>query len=225
MTREPQGRPSSYTGLRASRIGGVAEWASLLVGPAFLLLAAWFVWGSHSRFMPNEPAAPIDRSRLSTEPRREKLGDPPTITIHGERRTCNDCHRLFTPSGHTPASLREHADVRLNHGINDRCRNCHSVENRNKLVLHDGTEIGFRESSTLCAKCHGPTFRDWERGAHGRTNGFWDSSRGTVRRLDCSECHDPHDPRYPAMEPIRPLPGPHTLRMGDEPEHPNHARE
>ena len=34
----------------------------------------------------------------------------------------------------------------------------------NRLVLHGGESIPYSEVPRLCQKCHGPTYRDWERG-------------------------------------------------------------
>jgi hypothetical protein len=70
----------------------------------------------------------------------------------------------------------------------------------------------------LCAQCHGTTYRDWQRGMHGKTMGSWDKSSGKQRRLLCTECHNPHAPAYGRLAP---LPGPRTLRMnaGDEKDH------
>lgn len=63
----------------------------------------------------------------------------------------------------------------------------------------------------VCAKCHGPVYRDWQNGSHGRINGYWDRSRGPQTRRRCIECHDPHAPPF---APLAPAPGPSTLRMG-----------
>ena len=188
-------------------------WPSALVGPGFLLLAAWFLYGPETVHVPAGEAVAIDLDLLSTAPRRDALGDPPSIEVEGYQRTCIECHQLFEPGIETPERLLTHAHVRLDHGINDRCRNCHHLEDRGKLVLHDGRVVPFAESQLLCAKCHGPTFRDWERGTHGRTNGYWDLSRGERVRLKCSQCHDPHNPRVPAMDSIAPLPGPHDPQV------------
>jgi len=144
------------------------------------------------------------------------LGDPPVINIDGFDRTCMDCHRTFPPRPDTPVRLLKHEHVVLDHGINDRCRNCHYDADRDKLVLRGGVVIGYGEVEQLCAKCHGPTYRDWQRGAHGRTHGYWDTTRGEMVRLQCTQCHDPHNPRVPAMDPLWPLPGPDTLRVGIE---------
>jgi len=73
--------------------------------------------------------------------------------------------------------------------------------------------VPFSDVQSLCAQCHGPVFRDWERGTHGKTLGAWDLSSPDAHRLTCTECHNPHSPAY---EPIEPLPGPNTLRMGEQ---------
>jgi hypothetical protein len=125
-----------------------------------------------------------------------------------------DCHMLFPAMDEPPERLQQHTDIVLDHGINDRCRNCHDTVNRDRLVLQSGESIPFSEVVELCAKCHGPTYRDWQRGMHGRTNGFWNVVMGDAWRLNCIECHDPHNPRFPAMDPLIPLPPPNTLRMG-----------
>jgi hypothetical protein len=73
----------------------------------------------------------------------------------------------------------------------------------------DGRQLNFSESTQLCGSCHGPTYRDWEAGAHGRTSGYWNRSLGAITRADCVSCHNPHAPPFPAR---RPAPGPHPLR-------------
>ncbi|GJM27035.1 MAG: hypothetical protein DHS20C16_34500 [Phycisphaerae bacterium] len=188
-------------------------WLAWSIGPIFFALAAWFAFGPDLLDVPIKETRAINADALTTEPRRIILHDPPTINIGGFDRTCMDCHKMFPPRDDPPKALAQHQNVVLNHGINKQCRNCHDTKDRNRLVLRGGETIGFNDVVTLCSKCHGVAFRDWERGAHGRTNGYWDASRGEVRRLQCTECHNPHNPRVPAMDPIVPLPGPNTLRM------------
>jgi hypothetical protein len=197
-------------------------WSGYLIGPIFLAVALWLLWGGPGLDLPEGEAQRVDPSLLSTAPRREILQDPPTIHIDGFDRTCMDCHRLFPPRQEEPARLLQHTHIVLDHGINDRCRNCHFELDRDKLVLRGGKVIGYDAVVELCAKCHGPTYRDWQRGAHGRTNGYWDSRRGKLVRLTCTQCHDPHLPRVPAMDPLAPLPAPRTLRMG-QPRSAEHA--
>ncbi|MFQ5501298.1 MAG: hypothetical protein ACE5EQ_03235 [Phycisphaerae bacterium] len=190
------------------------DWTGYVVGPILLLTAAWFWWGPSAAKLPESKAAIVDPSRLTTAPRRTILHDPPVIDINGFRRTCMECHRTFPVRQGEPRKLIQHANVVLHHGINKRCHNCHYESDRDRLVLLNGKDIGYDQVVELCAQCHDPTYRDWQRGAHGRTNGYWDAKRGEVKRLGCTECHNPHNPRVPAMDPLEPLPGPHTLRMG-----------
>ena len=97
--------------------------------------------------------------------------------------------------------------------MNDRCYNCHGRNDRNKLLLFGDVEIGYDDVEQLCAKCHGTTYRDWQAGMHGRTNGSWDAQDPRQRRLKCTQCHDPHAPAYDAMVP---MPAPNTLRQGPQ---------
>lgn len=104
-----------------------------------------------------------------------------------------------------------HADIVMQHGRNsrnDHCFICHDPKNLEQLRAHEGQVFKLTESSRLCGSCHGPTYRDWEAGVHGRTVGFWDRKLGEVTRSDCTSCHDPHSP---AFAPMQPGPGPNSL--------------
>jgi hypothetical protein len=188
----------------------------------FLALTAWFLVGAPAAAPELElaPAAVIPPGSLSTAPPRTPPMGVPTTRIGGVDQRCSDCHALFETSPDADGERRQHADVVLRHGINDHCLDCHDREDRNRLSLGRDGSVGFEEAPRLCARCHGTTFRDWERGTHGRTNGYWDTSRGEQRRLACNECHDPH---APAFGKFVPLPGPRTLRMGERVEGEDHA--
>ena len=201
-------------------------WLGILIGPAFFLLAAFLYWGPDLADLPEFTATPIDTADLSTAPRRAPLGDPPQVMLGGFEQTCMSCHRMFPPRDIPPGTrLLQHTHVELQHGINDRCRNCHDVEDRNRLRLQGGKTLPYAEVVTLCSECHGPTYKDWVRGMHGRTNGYWNASLGEVKRMGCTYCHDPHKPSAPAMDPLRPMPGPHTLRTVIPPERVEHAED
>ena len=60
------------------------------------------------------------------------------------------------------------------HGRNNNCFNCHNETNLTLLQPRDGRELTFADSAQLCGSCHGPTYRDWVAGAHGRISGYWD---------------------------------------------------
>jgi hypothetical protein len=111
---------------------------------------------------------------------------------------------------------QEHADLAMSHGKHNRnnnCFNCHDEHNLELLQTRDGREVKLQESPPLCGSCHGPTYRDWEAGAHGRTGGYWklsaDEPDHKSIRLICVDCHNPHHPKIPSRAPAPP---PHPLR-------------
>ena len=126
---------------------------------------------------------------------------------------CSDCHRIIPSPQETLRTLVQHTEIALHHGLNTRCFNCHHRTQRDAFVDDLGDPIPWNQPQLVCAKCHGPVYRDWQAGSHGRLNGFWDTTRGPQTRRKCIECHDPHTPPFP---PMRPAPGPNTLRMGPQ---------
>ncbi|MBT5926969.1 MAG: hypothetical protein HOH33_10145 [Verrucomicrobia bacterium] len=113
---------------------------------------------------------------------------------------CMSCHRILESKWKYDRKLYEHEHITLDHGNNRFCLNCHHPKNRNAFVDYDGTEILEENVVLLCAKCHGPTYQDWKAGAHGRTNGFWDKTKGKQTKLRCIQCHDPHSPKFALIE-------------------------
>jgi formate-dependent nitrite reductase cytochrome c552 subunit len=106
---------------------------------------------------------------------------------------------------------QEHSDIVMGHGEhgrNNNCFNCHNESNLTLLQPRDGRPLTFADSTPLCGSCHGPTYRDWEAGAHGRISGYWNRALGPFNRQDCVNCHNPHSPKFP---PRKPAPGPHLL--------------
>jgi hypothetical protein len=131
---------------------------------------------------------------------------------------CYGCHEKGKPPPlrfDTNQNLiipQEHSDVVMAHGRHNRnnnCFNCHDEQNLVLLQTRDKHQLRLEESPMLCGSCHGPTYRDWEAGAHGRTGGYWDRGRGAAKRQICVDCHNPHSPKIP---PRKPLPGPNALR-------------
>jgi hypothetical protein len=107
---------------------------------------------------------------------------------------------------------KEHSDIHMGHGKhkrNNNCFNCHDETNLEVLQTRDGHQVKLVDSPGLCGSCHGPTYRDWEAGVHGRTSGYWKRDLGAIDRKVCTSCHDPHSPAFPGREPA---PGPHLLR-------------
>lgn len=106
----------------------------------------------------------------------------------------------------------EHKDLVMHHGSHNRnnnCYNCHNETNLDLLQTRDGRQVKLTEPQELCGSCHGPTYRDWEAGAHGRTSGYWKRDAGPIQRKVCTSCHNPHSPAFPSLQPA---PAPHPLR-------------
>jgi hypothetical protein len=189
------------------RSSGAAGYA---IAPAFLLLAGFMLLGPDLLNLPHAEPVAVSRADISSAPLRTLNVGEPMIRRGPYDLRCNECHSLLPPRNDAPRQLMQHRDIHLDHGMNDRCFNCHDHTDRDRLLLQDGSRITFAESARLCARCHGTVYRDWERGMHGRTEGSWDSSRPEHRRLLCVECHDPH---APAITDMTLLPGPNTMRM------------
>lgn len=145
---------------------------------------------------------PADTHLDKTPPRATRGLD---LVRMGWTYNCMECHKLIPARWHYDRPLNEHKDIRLEHGNNRFCLNCHHSTNRNAFADYDGAEIAEGNVVQLCAKCHGPIHRDWQAGVHGRQNGFWDANLGDKTRLRCIQCHDPHRPKFQAMKPLPPL--------------------
>jgi len=146
---------------------------------------------------------PTDTHLDKTPPRATKGLD---LVKAGWTYNCMECHKLFPARWHYDDRLfNEHKDIKLQHGENRFCLNCHHPANRNVFVDYDGAEIAQADVVKLCAKCHGTIYRDWEAGVHGRENGFWNASMGDKTKLRCFQCHDPHSPKFKDMKPLAPL--------------------
>jgi hypothetical protein len=138
------------------------------------------------------------------------------------RMNCAGCHPAeavfelkFTAEGKTIIP-KAHEGTGLRHGRNNRndnCFNCHEQTNLTQLDTAGGRSLKLEEAPLLCASCHGPTYRDWEAGMHGRTSGSWVTNSKERERKGCTSCHDPHSPAFPEM---RPGPGPHSSRVASE---------
>ncbi len=195
------------------------RWAFVLagVGCTFLVLAVLFVGNLWGR-TPVKAAIPlVDVKFLATTPWRQSYGDLVAAKEDLSDFDCYGCHEKNKPppirydANQKIIIPKEHSDIVMGHGSHDRnnlCYNCHNEANLLTLQVRDGRELKFNESPALCGSCHGPTYRDWEAGAHGRTSGFWDTKAGPTKRLACVSCHNPHAPDIPTREPA---PGPHSL--------------
>jgi hypothetical protein len=132
--------------------------------------------------------------------------------------SCNSCHANIESntarrSAEDPP-MQFHQGLRFSHGGMS-CVSCHNTKNYDTLRLADGSAVTFPNVMNLCAQCHTPQARDWERGAHGGMTGYWDLTRGGRLRKNCIDCHDPHAPEFPSMRP--------TFKPRDRFLHPGHS--
>ena len=111
---------------------------------------------------------------------------------------CHNGQYVPVPESKKPRLLKMHKDIipnslELQHGRGAIwCLDCHNAENRSTLVSNFGEEISFNQPQKLCGKCHGPIYRDWRDGIHGKRIGMWNKG-GKKRWWVCTECHNPHD--------------------------------
>jgi len=116
---------------------------------------------------------------------------------------CSTCHSTRKPNtkNKTTAGLNEfHIGMKFSHGKVS-CLSCHNSDDYDALKLADGRRVEFVDVMTLCAQCHGTQTKDYNHGAHGGMNGFWDTTRGPRTRNNCVDCHHPHAPQFPKMQP------------------------
>lgn len=183
----------------------------------FLGLSAALLADAWGRPAVRPKIAPVDSKFLETTPWRRTFADLIAAKEDLSDFDCYACHEKAKPppirfdANQKIVIPKEHANIVMGHGSHDRnnlCYNCHNEANLLTVQVRDGRELKLSDSVPLCGSCHGPTYRDWEAGAHGRTSGYWLRTQGNITRLACANCHDPHAPRIPTREPA---PAPHTL--------------
>jgi hypothetical protein len=122
------------------------------------------------------------------------------------RADCASCHSLRENAG-LPKSTEEldefHQGLTFDHGTLA-CASCHVEGRVDVLRLASGDLVPLPEVMTVCGQCHGSQKRDYDRGAHGGMQGYWDRSRGPQTRNSCVACHDPHAPAYVGGAPVLP---------------------
>jgi hypothetical protein len=206
---------------------GKTWWVLTGLSVAFLGLGAAFVVAfvaTSGVAVAHGPLIPlVDTNFISTATARMSAAD--LIRTGGDisGMECYACHDKknppklkFNAEGDVVVP-KEHEDIVMGHGRhhrNNNCFNCHDESNLEALQTRDGRHLKISESPALCGSCHGPTYRDWEAGVHGRTSGYWKRDAGPIDRKVCTSCHNPHSPPFP---PRAPAPGPHLL-------HPNLAK-
>jgi hypothetical protein len=190
-----------------------------VLGLVFCFLALAFLanlWARPANLL--YPISLVDTNFLDTSTVRRSYADLVRAKEDLSDFDCYACHEKGKPPTlrfDTNQNLiipKEHPDIVMGHGShgrNNNCFNCHNETNLELLQSRDGRPLKFSDSPQLCGSCHGPTYRDWEAGVHGRTSGYWDRNLGNFDRKQCVNCHNPHSPKFPGR---KPAPGPHPLR-------------
>lgn len=130
--------------------------------------------------------------------------------LNPETWPCSQCHDKDMRNPERRVLTGAHEDIVLHHAEENRwCLDCHDYEDRDKLHLANGEKIPFDQSYRLCGQCHGPTYRDWRLGIHGKRTGYWN---GPKRYLLCVSCHWPHAPHFKPLQPLPPPVRPEFLR-------------
>jgi hypothetical protein len=128
---------------------------------------------------------------------------------------CMDCHADLEANPERRKLKDAHGEIVLKHDEEHRwCLDCHDLKDRDQLRLASGQLVPFTESYRLCGQCHGPQYRDWKSGIHGKRTGYWS---GAKRYLLCVNCHWPHEPHFAALKPLPPPVRPQFLRAQDRP--------
>lgn len=184
---------------------------------AFLTLAGLFLLDLWGRPAPLVPIPPVEAEFTNTATVRMSAAELNRTGGDTSGLQCYTCHdpkkpvKLEFDDQQNVVLAKEHEDIVMGHGQhhrNNNCFNCHDETNLELLQTRDGRQLKLEESTPLCGSCHGPTYRDWERGVHGRTSGYWQRTAGLITREDCVSCHNPHAPQFPSRAPA---PGPHPL--------------
>lgn len=198
-----------------SRSTTTAALAGLTV--AFLALAAAFYLNLWGRPATLSSIPPVDPRFTNTATVRVAYPDLVRTKADLSDFDCYGCHEKGKPmqlrfdTNYNVIVPEVHQNIVMGHGRhkrNNNCFNCHDETNLEQLQTRDGHAVKFSDSAPLCGSCHGPTYRDWDAGAHGRTSSYWDRALGPMDRKACVSCHNPHAPRFP---PQKPAPGPHPL--------------
>jgi hypothetical protein len=173
------------------------------VGAVFVALAVSFIcdWWGDRKIIREQPV--VQERFYSTHPVREPFVEAQTKTA-GFEYACNSCHALMKPPQEPRKLMAEHEEIVMKHEPGMSCYTCHNREDRDMLNDIYGRLVSFEQSENVCRRCHGPRFRDWKRGIHGRPSGYWDEAKGEFMNVTCVYCHNPHEPHFDPMQPSPP---------------------
>lgn len=178
--------------------GGTSSWGLFVTVPICLVLIVYFL-SSSLRSEDRPVAAEVLKPAWYT-PKTARSEDLANKSMVGN---CFLCHAYWVgiPDPTVVRPKFVHSAIELKHGSNDRCYNCHLIEDRNKYTADDGTGIMHVNVEKLCARCHGLIYKDWQGGTHGVRRGKWLPQKLFERiNFKCTECHDPHSPVFQFKE-------------------------
>ena len=140
-----------------------------------------------ARLPATQPAVGLPRTRISTPRRRGGRMTRPR-RMGGRNNRTVECHRLLTARWHHDRPMAEHRDLVLEHGKQPVLPELPSPTNRKRVRRLRRRGSPKPTWSTLCAKCHGPIYRDWEAGVR-LSNGFLEPPDGRSDiRCSCIQC-------------------------------------
>lgn len=178
--------------------GGGRNWGLILTVPLCLVLAVYFLISGLIPTETEDPAKALEPVWYELKTARGEVLK--TKVMVGN---CFICHTAWVgiPEPDVVRPRFAHGVIKLDHGANDRCFNCHLIQDRNKYTADDGSGIMPKNVHELCARCHGLVYNDWLEGTHGIRRGKWSPQTQFERKnFVCTECHDPHSPKFEFKE-------------------------
>ena len=162
----------------------------ILLPGAVILILIFLFWGDNKPNIPDP--VPLKSAWYTPETARGKILE--NTVMPGN---CFICHSVQVPDPNVIRPQFAHVTIKLDHGANNRCYNCHHIYDRDNLAGDGETKISFTTPEKLCARCHGIIVKDWMEGTHGLRQGGWLVKDGqSPVNYTCTQCHDPHSPKF-----------------------------
>lgn len=195
-----------------------SKWGLIIAAPVFLVLAVVFVVSSLGPSGPRTTAEALEPSWYTPKTARAEVLENKVMVGN-----CFLCHAYWVgmPDPQVVRPRFAHHVIKLDHGANDRCYNCHLIQDRNMYTANDGSGIMPVKVEQVCARCHGLIYNDWMKGTHGIRRGkFLAQTAFEIQTFTCTQCHDPHAPRFKFKEYAPPPVWPENFvrRSAGEPE-------
>lgn len=167
------------------------EFPFVIITIVFVLLAVGFLLSGFSTVKDKDS---ITLNKSFHTPETARAGILETKILVGN---CFICHMGMVPDPDVIQPKFNHKSIQLNHGKNDRCYNCHLIQDRNLFTPDYGPGIVHRNVQNLCRRCHGIVYKDWLSGTHGSKRGLWQNpDEFNTTTFVCTQCHDPHTPKF-----------------------------